>query len=202
MKHRNVARFLGIGIATLVVLGGGLFALAHAPAQQALPRHQVSTQVKTKTVALTLVIKTGGMLHQPGHPEFLLHNKAAKVIHLPANALVRLTIVNYDDGTAATPAPYNKVAGVIGTATENGQAYTRIASDQIAHTFTVTALGLNVPVPAAASTTHPVRVVVTFHTGRAQKVTWQCMAPCGSGAGGWGGAMVTPGQMTGQVVIG
>lgn len=76
-----------------------------------------------------------------------------------------------------------------------GQTVSNLADFGVSHTFTVSQLGLNVPLP-------PTSTVVTnlyfTHQGTYQ---WQCEAPCGSGPTGWGGAMSTAGWMMGTINV-
>lgn len=121
---------------------------------------------------------------------------------LPANAKVTVTITSYDDGAAPVPVTYSRVRGTLGgSEIVNGKAVKSVAAQQVAHTFTITSLGLNVPIPVAASIHKPEVVQFTFHTPKSGTYTWQCYAPCGSGSNGWGGPMATNGYMTGKVTI-
>jgi len=113
---------------------------------------------------------------------------------------VVLTIKEYDDAPTALPAgsPYGKVAG--GTMTVDGVAGTDVSNANIAHTFTIAALGINVPLTKApeggVSTT-----VFTFTVGKSGTFTWSCMTPCGGGADGMTGSMATKGWMKGNVIV-
>jgi hypothetical protein len=113
---------------------------------------------------------------------------------------VVLTIKEYDDAPTALPAgsPYGKVSG--GTMTVDGVAGTDVSNANIAHTFTIAALGINVPLTKApeggVSTT-----VFTFTVDKAGSYTWSCMTPCGGGADGMTGSMATKGWMKGNVIV-
>jgi len=113
---------------------------------------------------------------------------------------VVLTIKEYDDAPTALPAgsPYGKVSG--GTMTVDGVAGTDVSNANIAHTFTIAALGINVPLTKApeggVSTT-----VFTFTVDKAGTYTWSCMTPCGGGADGMTGSMATKGWMKGNVIV-
>jgi hypothetical protein len=193
------------------VLAGGLCAgglgLALAPtAQGATPlqsRHGSSAPI---TVYERLVILDGSMTGHPGWPEFV----GSKVVELPAHARVVLTIDSFDTGTAPLANSlriYDKVEGTLGgTETVNGKVTRSIPNGDVAHTFTVPGIGLNLVVPAASSTKSgaitPAEVTASFLTNKTGSFTWQCYAPCGSGKSGMQGPMATPGFMTGKVVIG
>ena len=113
---------------------------------------------------------------------------------------VVLTIKEYDDAPTALPAgsPYGTVAG--GTMTVNGVAGTTVSNANIAHTFSIPTLGINVPLTKAptggVSTT-----VFTFKVDKAGSYTWRCFTPCGGGANGMTDAMATKGWMQGNVVV-
>jgi hypothetical protein len=122
-------------------------------------------------------------------------------ITIPAHRLIKLTIINYDDGTADIPQQFLNVTGVLNeTVTPtvgNTTAYqlTTIPQGQDSHTFTITSLGINIIVP-------PTSIVTAYlmfnQTGT---FSWQCFNPCGSGPTGWGEAMSTPGWMNGQISV-
>lgn len=113
---------------------------------------------------------------------------------------VVLTIKEYDDAPTALPAgsPYNTVAG--GTMTVNGAAATTVSNTDIAHTFSIPALGINVPLAKApeggVSTT-----VFTFKVDKSGTFTWRCFTPCGGDPKGMGGSMATKDWMQGNVIV-
>ena len=117
-------------------------------------------------------------------------------ITVPAGKKVTLVITNYDDVATALNAgvPYNRVMG--GTETVNGKPVTYVGNKTIAHTFTVTGLGLNIAIPKAP-TGGSVTVTYTFIAHKAGTYTWQCYTPCGSGNNGMGGPMMRNGFMQG-----
>ena len=113
---------------------------------------------------------------------------------------VVLTIKEYDNAPTALPAgsPYNAVAG--GTMTLDGAATTTVSNTNIAHTFSIPELGINVPLSKApeggVSTT-----VFTFKVDKAGTFTWRCFTPCGGAPKGMGGSMATKGWMQGNVIV-
>jgi plastocyanin len=140
-------------------------------------------------------------------------------ISLPAGVPIHLTIINYDNGAAATPAVYANVSGTVGNVifianntnvnstqpagagsainVSVSQPVSSVNDSSIAHTFTVqlgTATVLNVPI-------EPSSVESATFTLAAGTYNWHCMASCGSGSAGWGGAMDTPGWMAGVVYV-
>ena len=169
---------------------------------------------------LTLVITTNNFFNnQQGYQPafFVMSNgslESSANIVLPANTLIEVTIICYDDGAAYTAPQYANVTGTVNSqetiinntmvnATQGNNgigvvgAWTTSSVDasNIAHTFTVTGIGLNVPVlPSSVEQ-------FSFITTGAGTYVWQCEAACGTGPSGWGGAMSTPGWMTGTVTI-
>lgn len=121
-------------------------------------------------------------------------------VTVPAGKKVTLVITNYDD--VATPLtaglPYNRVTG--GHETVNGKPVNFVGNKMIAHTFTVTGLGLNVAIPKAP-TGGSVTVTFTFTARKAGTYTWQCYTPCGLGKGGTAGPMMTNGFMQGRLKV-
>lgn len=144
------------------------------------------------------------VINQPGmQKDWPGYNHTA--ITVPANSLVTITIRNYDLGDSSLPggSPFSKVQGILGgVAYADGHAYTSLAPDKVAHTFTIQQLGINVPIPGDAATGKPyAEVRFTFRTGAAGVFFWRCFDPCGTGAIGWQGPMVTRGYMLGTLTI-
>jgi heme/copper-type cytochrome/quinol oxidase subunit 2 len=124
---------------------------------------------------------------------------------LPANSLVTLTVRDYDMGDTPLPkgSPFTTVQGIVGgVAYADGHAYTALAPDKIAHTFTMPQLNINVPLPGDTATGKPYGVVTfTFRTGAPGTYYFRCMDPCGTGSNGWQGPMLTKGYMLGFLTI-
>lgn len=123
----------------------------------------------------------------------------------PAQSVVTFTIRNFDlDPTpVANGSPAPQVQGTVGSvAYADGQAYTSLDRMKIAHTFTVPALHLNVPIPGVSASGKPY-VTVTFRvrTGAAGVYAWRCMAPCGEGQDGQGGPMADERYMRGALFV-
>ncbi len=110
---------------------------------------------------------------------------------IPSDVDVLVTITNYDDGTNPLSNSAGAVTGTVGgTATINGTAVTSIPGSRISHTFSVLALGLNVPLP-------PLSVVTfTIIVEQPGAYPWHCLAPCDTKA------MNTPGFMQGTLTVG
>ena len=113
---------------------------------------------------------------------------------------VVLTIKEYDDAPTALPAgsPYNAVAG--GTETVDGAAVTTVSNANIAHTFSIPDLGINVPL-AKAPEGGVATIVFTFKVDKAGTYTWRCFTPCGGDPKGMGGSMATDAWMRGHLIV-
>jgi hypothetical protein len=144
-------------------------------------------------------IVTGKMDGRPGWPRY---THATWTVRQGETVVLRVT--SYDDGTApltGTQTMYDHVEGTLGgTELVDGKALSSVPNDDIAHTFTVVGLDLNLPVPAAP-TGGKVTIVARFVAKRAGTFIWQCYAPCGSGMNSMGGAMSTKGWMEGTVRV-
>ena len=147
---------------------------------------------------LDIVINQSGL--QQDWPAYSPNN-----LVLPANSLVTITLRDYDMGDTPLPkgSPFTTVQGVVGgVAYADGHAYTALALDKIAHTFTIPQLNLNVPLPGDTTTGKDYGVVTfTFRTGAAGTYYFQCFDPCGTGTNGWEGPMTTRGYMRGTLTV-
>ena len=204
-------------VAIIAVAGFGIsYNIANAAAQN-------NSGNSSGPYAVTLVVTTNNIFNQtvgdqpayycPGNGS--LHSTAS--INFPAGRTVSLTMVNYDDGPADVATQYSSVVGTTnnqisivnntnvnssqGTSGINivgGSSVSQVPDSNIAHTFTILGSSgnvvLNIPIP-------PSSVVHATFTLNSGSYTWQCEAACGSGSTGWGGAMATPGWMTGTVEV-
>lgn len=127
------------------------------------------------------------------------------VLSAPAQRIVTVTIRNFDLDPVPTPAdsPVTQVQGTVGgVAYADGKAYTVLDRMQIAHTFTVPALHLNVPIPGVSASGKPyVAVTFRFRTGVAGVYAWRCMAPCGEGQDRQAGPMADERYMRGALDV-
>ncbi len=129
--------------------------------------------------------------------------------YVPANfsvpaGLVAFTINDEDipmNWSTPSPSNYNStcpcnVTGTLGNVEWlNGTPYSVMPSSNVAHTFDIPQLGLNVLSPGGNTT---VFFEAVFQPGT---YTWMCMAPCGSD-GFSGFPMGTPGYMEGTITVG
>lgn len=184
-----------------------------------LPTGSVTTTSGQGPAELTLVITTGNTYNstagaQPAY--YVLTPKGLESsanIALPANTLIKLTIINYDEGNASLIDPQagnvqgtvngtvtyvnnanvNSTQGPSGIVLMGGQTVTSVPASEVAHTFTIPSLHINIPVPLSST------VVAYIKISQAGTYGWFCETACGSGPAGTWGAMDTPGWMTGNV---
>jgi len=180
-----------------------------------------SSATSSSPYVLTLVITTSNTFNssvgqQPAYyvlgPNGL---QSSANITLPANRMIEVVIMNYDQGNA-TPisSQYDNVSGTVngtmsvisnnvvnssegpsGIVITGTQTVSSLPPALISHTFTAPQLNLNIPV--AAETT----VIAYFMTGGPGTYPWFCTTPCGAGSSGLAGAMETPGWMSGSIVV-
>ncbi|MCL4334914.1 MAG: hypothetical protein M1402_02315 [Candidatus Thermoplasmatota archaeon] len=134
-------------------------------------------------------------------------------ITLPTHTQITVTITSYDMGNASVPAQYLTASGVL-----NDQVYvingttamgsniskswsanmSSFPASKVLHTFTILQ-GSNtvVNIPVMPGYTE----IASFYLNSTGSYIWQCEAACGTGPTGWGGAMSTPGWMTGILYV-
>jgi len=182
-RKATTAAAILAGVVALSACGG-----VAAPHGASTPHLATTTN---RVVHETLYINANG---PRGWPQY-----SASTLKVPAGATVDLTIISNDNGTSPPSGPFAHAQGIIGEERVDGRA-TVVNPQQIAHTFTVPALGLNIVVPAAPNN-GTVRVEASFKVPKAGEYRWQCMAPCGTGETGWGGPMATEGFMAGTLEV-
>jgi hypothetical protein len=181
---------LGVAVAVVAALAGGVGSAARALA---------SAPPSPRPVHATVVLSTEIVNGPHGWPEY---RPATFRVRLGETVVLRIR--SFDDGTApltGAEARFDAVSGTVGgTELVDGRARRVVPDEDVAHTFTVVALGLNLPVPAAP-TGGSVLVVARFVVSRVGSFVWQCYAPCGTGAFSMGGPMATPGFMEGTFQV-
>ncbi len=155
--------------------------------------------------SLYMTIATPAMLGTDDMPAYI-----PAFPSIPAHTRVRVEIVNFDDATPLTGAleQFAKVKGTVGgtiqvepldfknpNAPSASQTVAALDPQDVAHTFTVAQLGINIPVAAKA------RTIFEIETGAPGVYAWRCNDPCGQGNGGWGGAMAATGYMMGKLTL-
>lgn len=204
-RASRLGRLAFVG-ASLLLVGSAFAACGKTPianrpvaSSHAGMTQMVAVTKPSSTVNLTIVAqKPGSSIDGPAYTP-------STSLRLPAHSTVNVTIVNADPGDTPLPAgsPFNHVTGVTGgQAYVDGTAYSQLALDKIAHTFTVPGLGINVPIPGdAPAGKSNITVTFSFTTGSAGTYMWQCMDPCGADPNGWGGPMATRGYMMGTITV-
>ncbi|MDG7013344.1 MAG: hypothetical protein JRN11_02580 [Nitrososphaerota archaeon] len=207
----------------LVISGFGAALAVGGAGQKAAATTTVTTGTNSTSATpyvVTLVITTNNMYNSTvqDQPAFFVLGpnglESSANISLPADRLIKLVIICYDDGNASLVLPNdNVVSGTTGnsiyvTSNDNvnasqgpsgivlkgGENLTSVPLSEVAHTFTVPALNLNIPVPLSST------VVAYFKVGQAGSYFWFCETRCGFGPDGTLGAMSTSGWMTGSLV--
>jgi hypothetical protein len=195
-----VSVLAGLGISVAVV--AGIAQGVHASADQLTSAKTTTPQGRTVTESMDLYMT----MTNPSIPTFTHTTWTVR-----KGETVVLTITSHDNGVTplvGAQTMFDNVQGTLGgTETVDGKTVRAIPNSNIAHTFTVVGLGLNVPIPAVDAPgmggpngpSHT--IVVRFVPTRTGLFVWQCYAPCGTGPNGTGGAMATDGQMEGTVRV-
>jgi hypothetical protein len=154
----------------------------------------------------------------PGDNQAWVKYEPATNLIVPQNALVTITIQNYDGATPLLNSYYDQPKGIVGAMTVDGQAVGSVDPTNVSHTFTIHAipqsgqdwLFVSVPVTANNNTDtdaagmplKPVSTTFSFVTpNRPGHYIWQCFDPCGAGYNGFGGPMSTKGFMSGTFTV-
>jgi hypothetical protein len=183
----------------MAIIGGTYFAFSAIFGRPTKP-----VAVHAARVEGHVQVNLGIVINQPGYqndwPAY-----APNTLVVPANSLVTITIRDGDMGDTPLPqgSPFTTVQGTVGgVAYADGHAYTALAPDKVAHTFTIPQLHINVPLPGDTTTGKPYGIVsFTFRTGAAGSYYFQCFDPCGTGTNGWEGPMITKGYMRGTLTV-
>jgi hypothetical protein len=209
-----------IAIAAAILVAGVLIGLYIS--QYLVGNTPSYTPQATKTSA-SLTIQTVAAIGSglaPNHPDwvsYLVKNSStgkwerSTVWHLPAHALVHVTIYNFDGASGLRNPFFGLPTGLVGPELVDGKAVKVMPPDDPSHTFAVPALGVVVPIapvgdnapnqcdsaPCALSMAHRT-ITFSFRTGDPGHYRWQCFVPCAAGfVFGFGGPMQTIGYMDG-----
>jgi hypothetical protein len=221
------ARVTTLLVAFVVVVVGIAFVVVHiilaAPPVEDYTPYASNGQVN-------VVMQTDPQNTVTNHPDwvsyFIQDPQTKQWVHttyfaVPANTRVNMTIIEYDGCTPLRNPNWGQVTGTIGGVEYvNGTPTSLLnswAQCSVGHTFTMPALGINVPLASPESlkanqnlcSTSPCtsgpRDVVTFSfrtPDAGGTFRWQCIIPCGLGfLDGNGGPMGTPGYMSGQMEV-
>lgn len=227
MGNGTTVAVIGALIILSVAIGGALGTIAAGNGQTVTtvtqPASSASSGSSTNSSApfvITLVITTENVFNssigtQPAY--FVLGHdglQSAANITIPAHRLIEMVIMNFDQGNATLTGPQfanvtgtvngtvdfynndvmNATEGPSGIVLSGQQTVSSLNASYVSHTFTVPQIGLNIPV-AGESTE-----VAYFNSGGPGSYIWLCQSLCGSGDGA-GGAMVTPGWMSGVLTV-
>jgi hypothetical protein len=208
--------------AVLVGLAGGAALIAYyivaylmvAPPVVAATGNSSQASVTMQTVASL------GFGPHPDWVSYLIKSPQGKWVHstvlqVPANALVHVTIYQYDTATGLRNPFWGQPQGTVGDPTLNGKPFNELNPDLASHTFAIPELGVSVPLDGVSTTaknpcsvapctlkeTHNT-VVFTFRTGKKGLYRWQCMVPCAAAfILGFGGPMQSLGYMDGLLHV-
>ena len=197
------------GYGAALAVGGGAKTASTTTATTTVTNSSASSPYVVTLVITTNSIYNSTALDQPAYFVLGPHGlESSANISLPANRLIKLVIVNYDDGNATLEVPSDNVVsgttggtifvasndninasqGASGIVVNGGQTLSSVPMDEVAHTFTVPSLKLNIPVPLSST------VVAYFTVAKAGTYLWFCETACGDAA------MSTPGWMLGSLV--
>ncbi len=183
MKDSDWFSVVALVSAVLVVVVGGV-ALSAQGAVGAAATTSTSNGGSVSYLNLTIVINaTNGM------PQYLPSN-----FSVPHGKVV-VTIVDQDEAATWAQCPC-QVTGTVGNSESiNGSAPTSsVDPANVAHTFTVPSLGINVYSPGLSS------ITFTLNLDETGQFSWFCEAPCGSD-GLTGAPMGVPGYMSGTMTV-
>ena len=181
---------------------------------------------------VTVVLQTDAqntVTNKPGWVSYFIQDPQTKqwvhstYFEVPANTRVNMMIYQYDGCTPLRNPVWGQVTGTIGGVEYVNGTPTSVLNSwsecSVAHTFTMPALDINVPLASPMTlkenqnlcSTSPCSPsdgphnVVTFSfmtPAVGGTFRWQCIIPCGLGyLDGNGGPMATPGYMSGQMQV-
>jgi hypothetical protein len=170
-----------------------------------------------------LTLQTVPSLGIGPHPDwvsYLARNPQGAWVHstvltVPANSLVRLTILQYDTATGLRNPYWGGPRGLVGELAVNGKPLATLDPNLASHTFAIPDLGVSVPLegipdkaknqcsvaPCPLSQAH-MTITFAFRTGKPGSYRWQCFVPCAAGfILGFGGPMQSLGYMDGVLKV-
>jgi len=155
----------------------------------------------------------GKPIHPSGNPGWPAYGPTNQ-FQIPADALVTVTVRQYDSGGALNNPFFATVRGTVGNvARVNGKLVHAIDPNNVGHTFTVRgipgtdpAFFLSVPFPAVpgnnqADNGQYESVTFSFVSGTKGTYAWNCEFPCGVQIAGFGGPMSAYGFMSGFIHV-
>ena len=204
-----------------VLIGLYIGLLTNGPTPYDVPVAGAGTNARSVDLTLQTVAAVGPKLSpNENWVSYLVRERGvwhrSTVWTVPANALVHVTIYNFDGKSGLRNPFLAQARGLVGgTFAINGKAARVINPDDASHTFAIPSLGVIVPVlgvddnaphqcgfaPCPMSNAHET-ITFTFRTGKRGQFRWQCFVPCAAGfVYGFGGPMQTIGYMDGYVNV-
>ena len=176
-----------------------------------------------KQARASLTLQTVASLGFGPHPDwvsYLARNTQGKwehttVLKVPANSLVKVTVLQYDTATGLRNPYFGGPLGIVGPMMVDGKPVKTLDPDLASHTFAIPDLGVSVPLkgvpdnaknqcsvaPCTLAEAHET-ITFTFRTGKKGTYRWQCFVPCAAGfILGNGGPMQSVGYMDGYLVV-
>jgi hypothetical protein len=209
------ARWLGI-IAGVVIVGVAIALYVGKYLTSPTPISAAQTGPGQAELTLGTTPAVGKLGGHPSWVSYLVREgdqwKHTTTFDVPANSVVKITVLNYDGASGLRNPFLSQVQGTVGDTMQlDGKTVKNISPDDASHTFTVPQMGIVVPIqgvaddapnqceemPCSLSQAH---TTVTFmiRTGKKGWIRWQCFVPCAAGFNtGFGGAMQTIGYMDG-----
>lgn len=183
MKDQDYFNAVACMLAIAVVVIASVLAVAFPGAGR--PATGTSTSGQTSYVNLTISLNA-----TTGWPQYSPAN-----FDVPQGTVV-FVITDRDAVANWTGCPCAVKGTVNGIETINGTPFSTVPTSNVAHTFSIPTLGLNVLIPGQSV------VSFTMDIAGPGMFSWFCMAPCGTGPGGvTGGPMSIPGYMNGTMTV-
>jgi hypothetical protein len=218
--QKFVAVVLAVVVAGVLI---GLYVafLTNGPTPYRVPVANASSGARTANLTLQTVAAVGPKLAPNANwVSYLVREngvwRRSTVWTLPAHALVRVTVYQFDGASGLRNPFLAQARGVLGnTFTVDGKTEGVIDPTLASHTFAIPALGVIVPLegvadnaknqcgfaPCDLSMAHRT-ITFSFRTGKRGHFRWQCFVPCAAGwYYGFGGPMQTIGYMDGFVNV-
>ena len=176
-----------------------------------------TVSLPSANLTLQTVAGLGNGYTEPTWVSYLVKDEQGKWQHttifkVPANALVHVTVYQYDGNSGLRNPFLARPQGVVGNTMQvDGKTMDVVNPDDASHTFAIAAYHLVVPLvgvaddaknqceqaPCGLDKAHRT-ITFSFRTGAPGHYRWQCFVPCAAGfIYGFGGPMQTVGYMDG-----
>lgn len=219
------ARVATLLVATAAVVALGIFIVVHFLLGGPPVENYAAGVTAGQTVHVVMQEDPqNGVTSHPDWVSYFIKSPASgawvhtTLFQVPAGSRVDMTVLGYDGCTPLRNPVWGQVTGTIGNvAYVDGKRISALNSwsgCNVAHTFSIPQIGLNVPMaspPLTANlcgtspcTSGPHRTITFSFMAPRQTGSyfWQCRIPCGGGyLDGFGGPMQTLGFMTGTMEV-